>query len=241
VTASALGAAGTWADFDDSARSEEISVDSFEFVETQDIKIASPVRDGGCPTDPSAYVDSREAFSPIELEYNRDGSVDGVSYQEALSTDICVRNAGRDTVTVALFTDVLVDDDPYCSGDEDTVPGETCGITFGDQQVPPGELDDAYTITLSAFDLGGDGSVECSAVADGATVSDLRDGAIRTLEVLRSGDCAPGDILRRGEIASVHLSLAYDPGFGGRDAVAVARLAQSDHVTFQYVLGASAL
>jgi hypothetical protein len=240
AVATGLGATGTWADFDDSARSEEIAIDSFEFAENTDIVIANQLPGGACPTDLGVYREGNEFFNPIALEYNADGTSDGTSYQEALSTDLCVRNIGVRAVTLTLVTDVLEDVDPFCTGEEATVPGETCGVSFDDPDPKPGELDDAYTLTASGFDLDGDGTPECS-FEDGATIADLRDGLGTSLFLTRSGDCAPGDMIRPDETAAFHLSLAYDPAFGGRDAIGIARLSQSDRVTFQYVIGATEL
>lgn len=234
LVASALSASGTWATFDDSARSEEISITSG----------AVPNGGGGdlirilrtpypeCSGNPDAYVDGYDDADPIVLEVNADGTSDGTAYQEALTVYTCIRNMSSSTVSLYLSTEILDSSDPYCSGTEADVPGETCGTTLSGGPTP-GELADAYTLTArrgASYRGPCNNSDTATLAALAADVGPLR--------------CENGHydqdhlVIEPGHIFQLELSLAYDPGFGGRDAVMMARVAQTDRLTFRYLFSA---
>lgn len=242
IVATGLASSGTWAVFDDSARSEDIAISSGEVNEGQDIRIANLPASGLCPTDPAAYRDGNEAFDPIVLEYNADSTLDGTAYQEALTTDLCVRNFGHDAVTLGLSTDILLDDDPYCSDLEPEEPGTTCGQALGGDPTD-GELDSTYTLTTSHSQLHHDGTTTTSEVPCSSTgfVGTIALGGQALPIVHRSGPCNLSGSVEKGETWSFHLSLAYNPPAGAplRTPLEIARRAQSDRLTFRYVIGAT--
>ena len=234
TVATALAGAGTWSTFDDSARSGEFTIDSAEFAETAttDIRMAGAQGGGACPTDDAAYTDNLDS-GPISLHYNEFGQADGVSREVGATARLCVRNFGETAVSLVMFTEILVDDDSGCSGLEDTVDPNChdSELVFPGDPLDNGELDDAYTITLSNFAAPGAGP--CVGPTFGS-LSGLKDGG-GTLPFPGSCPTASGiGPLAVGDTAAFGWTLAYDPG-----SEDLARAAQTDVVTFKWVVGAT--